>query len=276
MNAPAAGTVATSGVCAEGVHVVLGDRAVLSDVSLTVPTGRWLGLIGRNGAGKTTLLRVLAGQQEARGALAIPGGDPRRMSRRTLARSVAFVPQQPVVPPGLQVLDYVLLGRTPYIARFGVESGADVAVCRGLLDRLDLAGFEGRLLSSLSGGEFQRAVLARALAQEAPLLLLDEPTSALDVGHQQDVLTLVDDLRRERGLTVVAAMHDLTTAAQVAERLLLLDGGRVAATGRPDQVLTAPLLARHLGAQVRILDHPDGGIVVVPARPSIGDVPTGA
>ena len=143
--------------------------------------------------------------------------------------------QSPVVPPGMSVLDYVLLGRTPYIPPLGRESAADLAAVDDVLDRLDLAGFHRRELATLSGGERQRVFLARALAQGATLLLLDEPTSALDIGHQQEVLELVDQLRRAHGLTVLATMHDLSLAGEYADRMVLLADGRVVAAGPPDR-----------------------------------------
>jgi iron complex transport system ATP-binding protein len=121
------------------------------------------------------------------------------------------------------------------------------------------------MLGSLSGGELQRAVLARALAQQAPILLLDEPTAALDVGHQQQVLELIDRLRRERELTVVSSMHDLSLAGQFAESLVLMDGGRVVATGLPHEVLTEASIRAHFGASVRVMVE-DGNVVVVPRR----------
>jgi iron complex transport system ATP-binding protein len=177
-----------------------------------------------------------------------------------------MVPQSPVVPAGITVTEYVLLGRTPYIPTFGTESRRDLAIVASVLDHLDLTGLATRRLDSISGGERQRAVLARALAQQAPVLLLDEPTTGLDVGHQQQVLELVDTLRDDLDLTVVSAMHDLTLAGQFADQLVLLDGGRVAAAGPPATVLTEQIISRHYHASVRVLEDPGGRIVVVPVR----------
>ncbi|HYJ73232.1 MAG TPA: ABC transporter ATP-binding protein, partial [Actinomycetota bacterium] len=151
---------------------------------------------------------------------------------------------------------------------FGAESRRDLDIVASVLDHLDLGAFAARRLDSLSGGERQRAVLARALAQQAPVLLLDEPTTGLDVGHQQQVLELVDRLRDDLDLTVVGAMHDLTVAGQFADHLVLLDGGRVAAAGPAGTVLTEEVIARHYHASVRVLEDPAGGIVVVPVRTS--------
>ena len=139
-------------------------------------------------------------------------------------------------------------------------------MCAELLESLDLASMAERRLASLSGGELQRLVLARALAQEAPILLLDEPTSALDLGRRVDALELVDTLRQERGLTVISAMHDLTLAGQFADRLLLLADGRAVVGGKPDEVLTAESLSDHFGTGVSVLRSDEGDLVVVPRR----------
>jgi iron complex transport system ATP-binding protein len=249
-----------------GVSVDLDRRPVLRDLDLTVPGGARLGLIGPNGSGKTTLLRAVAGLVPHRGQVQIGDAPPGSLSRRELARRIALVPQTPAVPAGITVSDYVLLGRTPYIPYLGTETRRDLAIVADVLDHLDLGAFAGRALDSLSGGERQRAVLARALAQQAPVLLLDEPTTGLDVGHQQQVLELVDSLRRDLELTVVSAMHDLTLAGQFADQLVLLDRGRVAAAGPPRAVLTEEVIARHYHASVRVLEDPGGGTVVVPVR----------
>ncbi|HEX9889212.1 MAG TPA: ABC transporter ATP-binding protein [Nitriliruptorales bacterium] len=248
------------------VSVDLLDARVLHDVSLTVESGSWVSLIGPNGAGKTTLLRAIAGAVVHAGGIELDGVAPARLRQRDRARTVAVVPQQPSRPEGMTVLHYVLLGRTPYVSYLGVESMADLAVTMELLDTLELRTLAPRPVRSLSGGEFQRAVLARALAQQAPLLLLDEPTTSLDLGHAQQVLELVDELRRERELTVVSALHDLTTAAQFSDRLVLLVAGQVVADGTAAEVLTEELILAHYGARVRIVASPEAAVVVVPLR----------
>jgi iron complex transport system ATP-binding protein len=250
---------------AADVRVTLGGATILDGVDLTVATGEWVAVIGPNGAGKSTMLRAVGGLLPAAGVISIFGTPAGRLSRRQRARLVATVAQSPVVPAGMAVFDYVLLGRTPYIAPLGRESAADLAAAREVLARLDLQRFANRQLATLSGGERQRVFLARALAQGAPLLLLDEPTTALDIGHQQEVLDLVDELRRDRGLTVLASMHDLSIAGEYADRMVLLAAGRVAASGTPREVLTEELLATHYGARVRVIDG-DHGPLVVPVR----------
>jgi iron complex transport system ATP-binding protein len=248
-----------------GVGVVLGGATILDGVDLAVQRGEWVTVIGPNGAGKTTLIRAVGGLLPFDGSIALFGSSVGGLGRRELARLVATVPQSPAVPPGMSVFDYVLLGRTPYIHPLGRESRADIDAVDAVLGRLDLRRFAHRPLETLSGGERQRAFLARALAQGAGVLLLDEPTSALDIGHQQEVLDLVDELRTDRGLTVLASMHDLSLAGEYANRLVLLVGGRVVATGPPRTVLTETLLSEHYGARVRVIDA-EHGPVVVPVR----------
>jgi iron complex transport system ATP-binding protein len=252
---------------ARGVRVALDRTPILHGVDLRVEPGEWVTVIGPNGAGKSTLLRTVGGLLPFHGTVTLFGSETGRLRRRERARLVATVAQRPVVPPGMAVLDYVLLGRTPYIPPLGRESAADLAAATEVLDRLDLAGFADRRLETLSGGERQRVFLARALAQGAPLLLLDEPTSALDIGHQQEVLELVDGLRHRHGLTVLATMHDLSVAGEYADRLVLLADGRVVADGPAAEVLTEELLATHYRARVRVVPG-EHGPLVVPVRPA--------
>ncbi len=245
----------------ERVTVELGGRPVVDGVSFAVEHGEWVTLIGPNGAGKSTLLRAIAGLVPHSGTIALDGRPIRKLKRRDLARRVAVVPQVPLMPSAMSVREYVLLGRTPHVSYAGREGRRDHAAVEQALVRLDLRGLAERELGTLSGGERQRAVLARALAQEAPLLLLDEPTTALDAGRQQEALELIDALRLDAGLTVVAAMHDLTLAGQYAPRLLLLSGGRIVAQGDASEVLTEALVAEHYGARVRVLEG-----AVIPVR----------
>lgn len=252
-------------VQAQAVRVRLGGVTVLSGVDLAVAAGEWVTVIGPNGAGKSTLLRAIGGLVPFSGTVLLDGTELTRLPRRQRAQRLATVPQTPAVPPGMTVLDYVLLGRTPYLRPLGRESTSDIAVVTQVLDRLDLSGLAGRPVETLSGGERQRVFLARALAQGAAVLLLDEPTSALDIGHQQAVLNLVDELRAEAGLTVLATMHDLSLAGEYADRIVLLADGQVVASGPPAQVLTEEVLARHYGATVRVIAG-EHGPVVVPVR----------
>lgn len=241
---------------------------VVSGVNIDVPAGGWLAIIGANGAGKSTLLKAIAGLVQHSGEVSLDGKPIRALDRKTLARSLGYLPQGPVLPDGLTVTDYVLLGRTPHLGALARESSSDVDIVAETLDRLDLAELAGRRLRTLSGGESQRAVLARVLAQQTSLLLLDEPTTGLDIGHAQTLLDLVDRLRGEDGTTVVSTLHDLTFAAQYADSIVLLHDGRVVASGAPHDVLTTEALTTYYGAHTTLLTAPDGSRVVAPLRRS--------
>ena len=249
----------------EGVTVTLGGREVVRQVTTEIETGEWIALIGPNGAGKTSLLRAVAGLLPCEGSVSLEGMRLADLGRRQRAQRLALVPQEPQTPGWLTVAEYVLMGRSPYLRPLAREGEADRGAAGRALSRLDLTELAERTLGTLSGGERQRVVVARALAQEASIVLLDEPTASLDIGHQQQALDLLDALRATEGLTLVAAMHDLTLAAQYADRVLLLDAGRVVADGTPADVLTEDALELHYGARVRVVTLGDG-VAVLPAR----------
>lgn len=249
-----------------GFRVEYDGCPVVVGLDEEVGSGEWLCVIGPNGAGKSSLLRGIAGLVESSGSARIGVNSIAECAPREAARLVAYVPQDPVLPDDMTVYDYVMLGRNPYIRPFGRESGRDRDVVARLVGDLELGIYARRMLSTLSGGERQRVVVARALAQESPVLLLDEPTSALDLGHQQRALELVDTLRRERGITVVSAMHDLTLAGLYADRLLLLYQGVAVARGDARQVLRSETLAEFYGISARVIHERDGTVVVVPQR----------
>jgi iron complex transport system ATP-binding protein len=250
------------------LSVSLGRIDAVRNVSTTVEHGSWVSMIGPNGAGKTTILRAIAGHVPFSGSIALDETDVATSSSREIARRVALVPQHPLTPPELTVSEYVLLGRTPHIGYLSTEKASDRLAAERAISRLTLSSFADRTLGTLSGGELQRAVLARALAQDAPILLLDEPTSALDLGHQQEALEIVDSLRRGEGLTVVSAMHDLSLAGQYADRLVLIDRGRVVAEGDATTVLSEANIADYYRARVRVFHHDDGVFVLPERQPS--------
>ena len=241
-------------------------KPVVGGVTVDVPAGSWLAIIGPNGAGKSTLLKAVAGLVDRTGRIEIGERDAEHLTHRERARAIGYAPQNPTLPEDLTVTDYVLLGRTPHLRPLGRESAADLRVVADVLARLDLRDLADRRLHAVSGGERQRAVLARTLAQQAGLLLLDEPTTGLDIGHAQTLLELIDRLRRADGTTVVSTLHDLTLAGQYADQLLLVQHGEVVAAGAPGEVLTVELLGRFYGADIEVLHTSDGNPVVVPRR----------
>ena len=236
-----------------------GTRSVLRGLDLRIDRGEMLAIVGVNGSGKTTLLRLIAGTiVPASGAVAVFGRPAASFERRDLARRVAVLPQSLELPSGFRVAEIVEMGRTPHSrSRFGATADDEAAVARALVDAaaIDLAE---RPVEELSGGERQRVLVAMALAQEPELLLLDEPTVHLDLGHQVALLDTVERQRRNRGLTVVAVLHDLALAARFGSRVALLDGGRVVADGAPHDVLRPPLLARTFGIGLDEAMTPDG------------------
>lgn len=246
-----------------GVSVSYEGATVLGPVSLEIEDGQWVGIIGPNGAGKSTLLKTALGSVAHEGVVSLNGGV------RRPGLDIAWMPQRPHMPDEMGVADYVMLGRTPHVGYLGSEGQHDLEYSMGALEKLDLVHLARRPLGTLSGGEAQRAVLARALAQEAPILLLDEPTASLDVGHAIEVLEMVDDLRRSENLTVVTAVHDLTLAGRFAERLVLLARGRVQADGTPFEVLTEGILKAHYGDGIRVVLDDDGP-TVIPTRRAHG------
>ncbi|WP_424185674.1 ABC transporter ATP-binding protein [Actinokineospora sp. G85] len=248
------------------VSVGYGGAPAVAGVSVEVPGGGWLAVVGPNGAGKSTLLKGIAGVVRAEGSIVVGGQPLAALPARQRARVLGYAPQVAVVPDGLTVTDYVLLGRTPHLGRLAKEGARDRAIAADVVERLDLAALAHRELRTLSGGERQRALLGRVLAQQPRVLLLDEPTTGLDIGHAQALLDLVDRLRAEDGATVITTLHDLVSTAQYADRVLLLDQGAPVASGTPEQVLTEANTTRHYSAAVEVLRTSAGDPVVVPAR----------
>ncbi|AFB73304.1 Spermidine/putrescine import ATP-binding protein PotA [Corynebacterium pseudotuberculosis] len=231
----------------------------LESVSMCCSKGQWLSLIGPNGCGKSTLFSVIAGvRRQTSGEVYVDGASARMRKRKEWARTVALMPQHPTLPEGMRVIDYIKLGRYPH------RSTNNDLIERTICD-LDLQSFVASSITELSGGELQRVALARALVQEPAVLLLDEPTSALDIGRAQEVLELVDALRAARGLTVIAAMHDLTLAAEYSDEVMLLDRGRVVAHGTPVEVLTRETIENFYEATVDVT-FMDSAPAVIPRR----------
>jgi iron complex transport system ATP-binding protein len=240
--------------------VAYGARVALRDVSLSLPVGELLGLVGPNGSGKTTLIRAVSGVVAPQaGGVSLNGDDTLRLSPKEVALRVAVVPQNPQLPPAFTALELVLMGRTPHLKLLQGEGQGDLRAARRAMLATDTWELAGRRIGELSGGERQRLLVARALAQETPLLLLDEPTAHLDVGHQAATLRLMARLCRSEGKAVLAAVHDLTLAAQFCHRLVMLHQGRVIAEGAPGEVLTRERLRQIYGTSLHVLSHPVTG-----------------
>lgn len=224
-------------------------------------------MLGRNGAGKSTLMSAVVGSGKGREAVSFPAHSGPR------ARFCAYVPQSPVLPAGMTVAEYVLLGRTAHLGWLASEGPDDRALAHEAMRQMGIDQFAGRFLNELSGGEAQRAVLARALCQDANILVLDEPTSSLDVGHQLEVMDLVASLASDQGLTVLSAVHDLTAAVRYADDALLLDQGRLVASGPAWDVLEADTLTKYFGTPMHRMIGPDGSPVIIPLHTLQGTTP---
>jgi iron complex transport system ATP-binding protein len=260
------------------LYVNYGSRHVLQDLTLGVKKGEILSLIGPNGSGKTTLIRAISGViPAASGQVQIQGNDLADLTFQQRARLLAVVPQARDLPEMYTVWETVLLGRTPYLNWLGKLRPEDRLRVEWALERTGTLALKERLVGELSGGEQQRVLLARALAQETPILLLDEPTAHLDINHQAHLLDLVAELTLENNLAVLMALHDLNLAALYSNRIALLVSGRLQAFGVPAEVLTPTLLSAAYQLPLNVITHPDYGTpLILPdgLRPSAQGVKT--
>lgn len=244
----------------EGASFNVGNRTLLHSLSVAFPAGKVYGLIGHNGSGKSTLLKMLGRHQPASAGQLSLAGRPLALWGNTLfARQVAYLPQQLPAAEGMTVRELVAVGRYPWHGALGRFGHADREQVEQAIALVGLTPFAPRLVDSLSGGERQRAWLAMTLAQGSRCLLLDEPTSALDIAHQVDVLALIRQLSRERGLTVIAVLHDVNMAARYCDCLLALRQGKLIAQGTPAEMMQASVLQDIYGIPMGILTHPADG-----------------
>ncbi len=241
-----------------GLHYRYGTKEVLAGVDATFAPGQMTAVIGPNGSGKTTLMRLLSGiAQPTAGTVLLDGQAVGRLSPRARARQIAVVTQQAQVSFPFTAWEVVLMGRNPYVSALGSEGPEDYAAAHRAMEEAGVADFSGRPITELSGGEAQRVIAARALAQAAPVLLLDEPVANLDIRHQAGLLSLFRR-KAEEGATVVCVLHDLNMALRYAHRVLVLCSGRVACFGPPEEALTPEILEPIYQQKLVVLSSPDG------------------
>jgi ABC-type cobalamin/Fe3+-siderophores transport system ATPase subunit len=245
-----------------GEKLTLGysSNIVLEDIDIVIPDGRITALVGANGSGKSTLLRALGRVGSSYSGTALLDGKAiASLAGREVARTLALLPQSPVSPEGLTVRQLCRFGRHPHHGIFSRPDSRDEDIVANALDATGLTQLAERQLDQLSGGQRQRAWIAMALAQETPILLLDEPTTYLDIAHQFEVLELLKQVNRERGRTVVMVVHNLNHAAQYADNIIALAGGRILAQGKPSEVFTPPLIKAVFGIDAMVIAHPIDG-----------------
>ncbi|MGR3823991.1 MAG: ABC transporter ATP-binding protein [Salipiger marinus] len=244
----------------------LSGRAILDGIALDIAPGRVTALIGPNGSGKSTTLRAMAGLVSPdSGGVSLNGTPLPQMSRREIARALAFLPQSPILPEGITVRGLVERGRTPHLGSFRPMTASDRAVVDRALDRTGLTALAARRAATLSGGQRQRAFIAMTLAQDTPVLLLDEPTTFLDLPYQIEVLRLVRALNQDSGQTVVMVLHDINLACRFADRVVGIRAGQVLFDGAPEAVVTGTSLEALYGCPLTVIPLPDGrGPMVLP------------
>lgn len=242
------------------VDICFNTTKVLKSVSFDVKEGEFLGIIGPNGSGKSTLIRTLAGVlKPAAGSVLLKDREASRIPRKELAGMLAVVPQDSPVAFDFSVVEVVLMGRSPYMSRYQLESDEDMSITANAIKRANLTDLANRNVGTLSGGERQRVMVARALAQQSEIIFLDEPTAHLDINYQVEVLHLVKREITENHKTGVVVLHDLNLAAEFCDRLIMLRDGEVYACGTPDEVITAENVRKVYGTAVWIRRHPTSG-----------------
>jgi iron complex transport system ATP-binding protein len=241
-----------------------GGEPVLIDVSAHIPRGALVGILGPNGSGKTTLLKLLGGLlQPAAGRITLDGADLRTMNRAAASRRMAMVPQETQLAFEYTVLEMAMMGRYPHLGAFEIEGPGDLDIARDALRSTGTLHLESRLFNTLSGGEKQRVVIAGALAQHPGVLLLDEPTASLDLAYQLEIRSILHKLNAERDLTIVVSTHDLNLAAGLCRHLILLDRGRVLASGPTESMLEPSLIRTLYGVDVDIATNARTGYLTV-------------
>ena len=244
----------------ENISAGYGSQLVLSDVSMHAEAGEFIGIIGPNGSGKTTMLRTISGVLALKsGKVMFDGTSLKKINRQKLAQTMACLSQELSLNLSFTVRQIVLMGRFPHVRKFGGETQKDFEIADKAMEFADVSHLGERLITEISGGEKQRALIAMCLAQEPKILLLDEPTNHLDISHQLGTLDLIKNLNHQRDMTVISVFHDLNLASEYCDKLLVLDGGKVAAFGEVENVLTSEMILKVYGAKVRTEQNPVSG-----------------
>ena len=244
----------------ENISAGYGSEIVLHEVGMRAEAGEFIGIIGPNGSGKTTMLRTISGVLALRGGkIMFDGKNLKKINRQKLAQTMACLSQELSLNLSFTVREIVLMGRFPHVRKFGGETQKDFEIAAEAMEFADVSHLAGRLITEISGGEKQRALIAMCLAQEPKILLLDEPTNHLDISHQLGTLDLIKNLNHQRDMTVISVFHDLNLAAEYCDKLLVLADGKVAAFGAVQDVLTAEMILKVYGAKVRTEQNPISG-----------------
>lgn len=263
-------------ILVEDLHIKLGGWDIISGLNLHISKGNFYGIIGPNGAGKTTLLRTISGElAPERGQIYLEGTALTRLKGRARAKKMAYVAQNNPGDIEFKVLDYVLLGRYPYLRILQDEGTEDLAYARRAMELTNTWSLRDRSINTISGGERQRVILARAITQDTPIILLDEPISQLDIHHQVEVMDTLRLMVEKRGTTVVTVLHDLNMAAQYCDYLVLLNQGKIIKEGKPERVITNEIISSVYKLKVAVCyDLDTGRPYIIPRRGNNHQTPT--
>lgn len=252
-----------------GLSCVISGSVILDGVDIGIRRGEYLSILGPNGAGKTTLLKcIMKIMPISGGSLEILGKELRQFSQKDLAREIGYVPQGQSGTVPFSVEEFVLMGRYPYLSPFTDVSKEDIAAMRSALETTGISDLAGRKFQTLSGGEKQLVLIAAVIAQGAGILLLDEPSTFLDPGHDREINSLLEKLNRDEGFTIVTVTHDVNRALLSGDRVIMLKQGKVAFTGRPEELIRSRIIDKVFGREFIYVDHPVSGesIIVPEAR----------
>jgi iron complex transport system ATP-binding protein len=251
------------------LDISIGKRKILQDVSFGVNAGEIFSIIGPNGSGKTTLLKALSSiLPVSSGSITLQNNDLSALNRKEIAQKIALVPQQEHSGALFSVEETVLMGRSPHLGLFGYESRRDYEMAYQAMEFTDVADLAKRKMNELSGGERQRVIIARAICQQADLILLDEPTSALDYSHQIQIMDLMEQFRAEKNVTVVLVSHDVNLAAMYSDRMMILKGGSIREIGHPSDVLTEKNMQQYFDCSMHVSENPYKSVPRVMPIPS--------